>query len=121
VNERQDSSVRDGDVAQELVELLVVSDGQLDVSGNNSGLLVVARGVTSQLEDFSRQVFEDGAQVDRGSSSDAGSIATFTELTMDTSDGELETSSVRAALGGLGLLGAGSSLGFLGFFGRHVG
>jgi len=120
VDERKNSSVGDGDVTQELVQFLVVSDRKLDVSGNNPCLLVVARGVACQLKDFSRQVFEDGSQVDGSARTDASRIATLSELTMNTSDRELEPCSVRSALGGFGLLGASSSLGFLGFVSGHV-
>lgn len=68
---RQDTTLGDGDTAEQLVEFLVVSDGELQVSGDDSGLLVVSGGVTGQFEDFSRQVFEDGWRersddVDRG-------------------------------------------------------
>jgi hypothetical protein len=58
----QDTTLGDGDTTEKLVEFLVVSDGELQVSGDDSGLLVVSGGVTGQLEDFSRQVFEDGCE-----------------------------------------------------------
>ena len=41
-----------GPTAEELVELLVVADGQLDVTGHNAGLLVVAGGVSGKLKDL---------------------------------------------------------------------
>ncbi|XP_034957403.2 uncharacterized protein LOC118077782 [Zootoca vivipara] len=53
----QDAALGDGDFAQQLVELFVVADGQLQVSGNDPGLLVVASSVAGQLEDFGRQNF----------------------------------------------------------------
>jgi hypothetical protein len=53
---REDSSLRDDDVSKELVELLVVSDGELQVSGDDSRLLVVSGGVTGELEDLGREV-----------------------------------------------------------------
>lgn len=56
----QDTTLGDGDTAEELVQLFVVSDGELQVSGDDSRLLVVSGGVTGQFEDFGRQVFEDG-------------------------------------------------------------
>ena len=61
----QDTTLRDGNVAEQLVQLLVVADGELEVAGDDTGLLVVARGVASQLEDLSRQVLEDSREVDR--------------------------------------------------------
>ena len=42
---RQDAAAGDGDGAQELVQLLVVADGELDVARDDARLLVVARGV----------------------------------------------------------------------------
>ena len=41
----QDTSLGDGDAAEELVELFVVADGQLQVTGDDAGALVVAGGV----------------------------------------------------------------------------
>jgi len=120
VDEGEDTTVGDRDVAQELVELLVVSDGELDVSWNDSGLLVVARGVSGQLEDFGGQVFEDGSQVDGGSGSDSWGIASVAELSVDTSDWELKACTIGSALGRFWLLGASSLPSFgLSFFSRH--
>jgi len=62
----QDTTLRDGDVAEELVQLLVVADGELEVTGDDAGLLVVAGGVAGQLEDFGGQVLKHGCEVDRG-------------------------------------------------------
>jgi len=62
----EDTALGDGDVAEELVQLLVVPDGELEVAGDDTGLLVVARGVAGQLEDLSSQVLEDSGEVDRG-------------------------------------------------------
>ena len=59
----QDAAASDGDRAQELVQLLVVADGELDVAGHDARLLVVARGVARELEDLGAEVLEDGAYV----------------------------------------------------------
>mmetsp|Transcript_32342 Transcript_32342/g.67546 ORF Transcript_32342/g.67546 Transcript_32342/m.67546 type:complete len:86 (+) Transcript_32342:114-371(+) len=42
----------DGDAAEQFVELLVVADGELNVTRNNTGLLVVARGVAGKLKNL---------------------------------------------------------------------
>ena len=63
MDEGKDTSLRDCYTTEELVELFIVSDGQLQVSGNDSGLLVVTSGVSSQLEDLSCKVLEDGSEV----------------------------------------------------------
>jgi hypothetical protein len=60
----QDTSLGDGDSGQELVQLPVVADGQLQVTWDDSGLLVITSGVSSQFEDLSGQVLHDGSQVD---------------------------------------------------------
>lgn len=43
--------------------LLIVTDGELQVTGHNTLLLVVAGGVASELEDLSREVLENGSEV----------------------------------------------------------
>ena len=80
-----------GDTREELVQFVIVLDGQLDVSGHNPRLLVVTSGVSSQLEDLSSQVFENGSQVDRGTSTNTTSVTTTAELRVNTTDRELET------------------------------
>jgi hypothetical protein len=54
----------DGDVSQKLVQFLIVTDGELEMAGDDTGLLVVASSVTSQLENFSRQVLKDSSEID---------------------------------------------------------
>ena len=95
----QDTSLGDGHAGQQLVQLLVVSDGQLKVTGNDASLLVVAGSVTGQLEHFGGQVFEHGGQVDGSTGTDSLGVVALAEQTVDTTDGELETSSGRARLG----------------------
>ena len=45
----KDTSLGDGDATEEFVELFVVADGELNVSWDDSGFLVVARGVAGKL------------------------------------------------------------------------
>jgi len=54
VDVRQDTASRDRDRTQQLGQFFIVSDGQLDVSRYDSGLLVVSGGVTGEFENFSR-------------------------------------------------------------------
>jgi hypothetical protein len=65
VNIGEDTTLGDGDVAKKLVQLLIVADGELKVTGDDTGLLVVTGSVSGQLEDFSRQVLKNGSEVDR--------------------------------------------------------
>jgi hypothetical protein len=61
----QDTTLGNGDVAEKLVQFLVVADGELKVARDDTGLLVVTSGVASQLKDFSREVLKYGSEVDR--------------------------------------------------------
>ena len=103
----KNTALGDGDRSQKLVELLVVSDGQLDVARNNAGLLVVASGVSGELEDLGGEVLEDGGEVDAGANSDALGVAALLQVASDTRDGELES---RLGGGANGLAGSTSSL-----------
>jgi len=95
----EDTTSRDGHITKKLVELLVVSDGQLDVAGDDATTLVVTRGVAGELENLSTKVLEDRGEVDGGTSSDTSGVATVTEVAVDTSDGELKSGADRSALG----------------------
>ena len=88
----EDSTLGDGHTSEQLVELLVVADGKLDVAGVDAGLLVVAGSVSGELEDLSAEVLENGSEVNGGTSTDAATEVTLAEVTVDTTDGELESS-----------------------------
>jgi hypothetical protein len=60
----QDTALGDCDVAEELVQFLIVADGELEMARDDTGLLVVASCVAGQLEDFGCQVLENGCEVD---------------------------------------------------------
>jgi hypothetical protein len=95
---RQDTSLGDGDTGEQFVQLLVVPDGQLEVTGDDPGLLVVPGGVTGQLEDLSREVLHNGGHVDGSSSSDTLSVVTLPQEPVDPSDGELKSSTAGPGL-----------------------
>ncbi|KAG7224895.1 hypothetical protein INR49_014811 [Caranx melampygus] len=94
----QHTTLGDGDSTQKLVELLVVADGQLQVTGDDTGLLVVAGSVAGQLEDLSSQVLEHSGQVDGSTSTNTLSIVAFAQQPVHTTDWELETSTGGAAI-----------------------
>ena len=94
----EDTALCDGDTGEELVQLFVVADGQLEMAGDDSRLLVVAGGVACQLEHFGGQVFHDGGQVHGGTCSDALGVVTLAEQTVDTTDWELKSGTGRAGL-----------------------
>ncbi|PAV60801.1 hypothetical protein WR25_17776 [Diploscapter pachys] len=52
------------DSAEQFVELLVVANGELQVTRIDASLLVVASRVAGQLEHFRREVLEGCCQVD---------------------------------------------------------
>ena len=43
--------------------LLIVSDGKLQVTGDNTLLLVITSSVTSKLENLGSKVFKDSSEV----------------------------------------------------------
>ena len=97
----KNTTLGNGDTAEELVELLVVAHGKLNVTGHNAGLLVVAGSVTGKLEDLSSEVLKDGSKVHRGTGTDTGSELTLLQEAADTGHGELKS--------GLGALAHGLS------------
>lgn len=87
----ENTSVGDGSVGEEFVQLFVVSDGQLDVSWDDSGLLVVSGGVTGELKDLSSQVFEDGSKVHWGTGSDSLGVSSLLKESGNSSNWELKS------------------------------
>lgn len=55
-------------MAEKLVQFLVIADGELKMTRNDTGLLVITGSVTSQLEDFGSKILKNGSEVDRGTS-----------------------------------------------------
>lgn len=74
----------------ESIELLVTSDGKLQMSWGDSLNLKVLRGVTGKLENLSGQVLEDGCAVNSGSGSNSavGTDSTLKE-SVDSTNWEL--------------------------------
>jgi hypothetical protein len=87
-NVGEDTTLRDDDVAEELVELLVVADGKLKVTGDDTRLLVVTGGVTGKLEDLGGEVLKDGGEVDGGTRTDALGVVALLQETVDTTNGD---------------------------------
>src|SRR6056300_548912 len=88
---RQNTTLGDGHSGEKLVQLLVVADGQLEMTGDDPGLLVVTGGVSCKLKHLSGEVLHDGSQVDGSTGTDALAIVALAEQTVDTADGELQT------------------------------
>ena len=56
MNVGKNTAFSDRHPRQQLVQLLVITDGQLDVTGGNALLLVITTGVPGQLQDLRAQV-----------------------------------------------------------------
>jgi len=101
VNVGKDTTLGDGDLMKQLVELLVVADGELEVAGDDAPLLVVAGSVAGKLKNLSREVLEDSGEVDWGTSTDTLGVVALAEETVDTTHGELKSGLLGAGLAGL--------------------
>jgi len=87
----QDTTLSDCDVTKQLVQFLVISDGELEVARDDTSLLVVTSGITGKLQNFSRKVFEHGGEVDRSTRTDTLSVVALSQETVDTADRERES------------------------------
>ena len=94
----EDSALGDGDASQKPVELLIVPDGQLKVTRDDPGLLVVPGSVAGELEDLGSEVLHDGAEVDRGSSTNKLGVVSFAKKTVNPTDGEREAGAFGTGL-----------------------
>merc|ERR1711944_298768 len=92
------TTLGNGDTRQKLVQLLVIPNGELEMPGDDPGLLVVTGSITGQLEDLGSKVLHDSSQVNRGTSTHTLRIVALAEETMYTSHGELEASPVGTGL-----------------------
>lgn len=93
-----DTTLSDGDTAEKLGQLFIVSDGELEMSRNDSRLLVVSGGVASEFNDLSGEVLEDSGHVDGSASADSVSPVASSKHSVDSANGELESSSSRSGL-----------------------
>ena len=87
----EDTAGCDGDAAHELVELLVVADGELDVPWDDARLLVVASSIACELEDLSGEVLENRREVNRCTCSNAGGDLHLLNVSCNTADRELKS------------------------------
>ena len=98
LNVWQDTALSDGHTGQQLVQLLVVTDGELQMSRDDSRLLVISRRVAGQLEHFGGQIFHNGCQIDGRASSHSLRVVALAKQTMNSADWELQSGSARTAL-----------------------
>ena len=102
-------------ITHKLVQLLVIAHGKLHVARNDACLLVVARGVASELKDFSAEVLTNCSHIDRSTGADACSVAAVAQVAAHAANRELQAGLGRAARGLAALLAAASFS-----FSRHV-
>lgn len=95
----ENSALGDGDSGEKFVQLLVITDGELQVTWDDPCLLVVTGSVSCQLENLSGEVLHDGGQVDWGTGTDTLSIVSFPQEPVDTTNRELESSTGAPGLG----------------------
>ena len=95
----KNSTLGDGDSTQKLVELLIVPDGQLKVTRDDPGFLVVPGSVPGKLKDLGREILNDSSEVDRSATSNPSAVVSLAEVTMDPSHRELEASPGTSRLG----------------------
>ena len=96
VDVRENTTGGNGHAREELVELLVVADGQGDVARDDARLLVVAGGVARELKDLRSHVLENGGEVHRGTGANARRVLAELHVAVDTANRELETGLGRA-------------------------
>jgi len=64
VNARNNTPRSDGDPLQQLVDLVIMADGELEVPGVDGGPLALLAHVPSQLNQLGSEILHDGGQVD---------------------------------------------------------
>ena len=85
------SSLSNGDTSQQLVQLIVILDGKLKMTGDDPGLLVVTGGVTGQLQDLGSEVLQDSGHVDSSTVANLSGIVPLLHVAVDTRNRELNT------------------------------
>ena len=88
----EDTSLGDCDTAEKFVELFIVADGELNVTWDDSGLLVVTGGVAGKLKDLGSEILEDGCEVHGGTGANTGSIFALLQEATHSSHWELKAS-----------------------------
>jgi len=64
-------------MTKKLVQFLIVTDGKLEMTRNDTSLLVITSSITSQLENFSGEVLENSGEIDGSTSTNTRSKLDF--------------------------------------------
>ena len=89
VDVRKNTSLGDGDSSEELVQLFVISDGELNVTRGDAASLVILGSISRELEKLGGQVLQNGCHVDRSSRANSLGETSLTEISCHAADGEL--------------------------------
>ena len=94
---REDSTRGNGRLSDHLVELLVVSDGELNVTGNDPLLLGLDSGITGKLDDLAAKVLEHSSGEDTSTLTNLLGVAASLVHGVDATDGERNVGSSGSA------------------------
>ena len=94
---RENSTRGDGGLSDHLVELLVVSDGELNVTGNDPCLLGLDGGISGELDDLAAKVLEHSSGEDTGTLSNLLGVTALLVHGVDATDGERNVGSGGSA------------------------
>lgn len=91
MNVRKNSALGNGDILEELVKFLIVSNCKLNVARNDSRLLVVCSGVASEFQNLRSQVLQYCGQINRCTSTNSSGIFSFLKVSLQSRYGKLQT------------------------------
>ena len=63
MNVGQHTALGNGNVAEKLVQFLIVADGELEMTRDDTGFLVITCCISGQFKDLGSQVFKDSGEV----------------------------------------------------------
>ena len=88
---RQNTTLCDGYTRQQFVQLLVVADGKLEMTWDDSCLLVVSGCVACKFEHFSCQVLQHSCQVHGSSGTYSLGVVALAQKTVNSAHWELKS------------------------------
>ena len=98
MNVRQNAAIGQTDAGEELIQFLVVSNGELKVTRYDAHFLVVARRVAGEFEHFGGEIFEHGGEIDGRAGADSFGVVAATKHSMESTNGKLKSGARRARL-----------------------
>ena len=99
LNVGENSAIRDGGVSNHLVEFLVVSNSELNVTGNDSLLLGLDSGIPGKFDDLAAEVLKHGSGEDTSTLTNLLGVAASLVHGVDATNGERDVGSSGSADG----------------------